>query len=159
MFMSSEFMLQHAFFRNSTTCDLLQVNEDIHCHDLRLTPSDAKMIMTSRKKTLSHYGRIELSLNITKAIATQLASFSSISPDHYVDHIIELQEIFYYLKNETEDKISDDRMLKLLAELYDTLCHGSLDALRDHAENYARDFRKRMAQNNKPIGGFTHDEK
>ena len=41
----------------------------------------------------------------------------------------ELTLIFYDLKNETWDAVSDDELLSFMKEAFNTYCHGSADIL------------------------------
>lgn len=64
-----------------------------------------------------------------------------ITQEHYVSTLHELHEIFYHLKNETEDKIGDAKLIGMMKDCFDQECEGSLELLKDKLEEYAAAFR------------------
>ena len=62
--------------------------------------------------------------------------------DHDVETLIELQEIFYYLRNETEDKIGDMKLIHQMMECFNGPSAGSLELLRSKMEELAESFRR-----------------
>ncbi|WP_408648037.1 DUF6323 family protein [Terrisporobacter muris] len=48
--------------------------------------------------------------------------------------------MFYYLKNETLDKISDNEIIDIIGEFYEETS-GRIDNVQNLAEKYALDFR------------------
>ena len=42
----------------------------------------------------------------------------------------ELQEIFFFYKNESGDKLSDDELLECMKQQYEKVCHGDLEYLK-----------------------------
>ena len=83
----------------------IELNEKTKEHGLILTPSDIKMLIVYRNKVLHDHGRIELGIEVLKELIEVFAASPYMDEDNYVETLIELQEIFYYLRNETEDKI------------------------------------------------------
>lgn len=73
--------------------------------------------------------------------------------EHYVDTLNELQEIFYYLRNETEDKFSDAKLIQLMNEFYNGSCAGSIELLRSKMEELAENFRRNIALPNSLFKG------
>lgn len=58
--------------------------------------------------------------------------------------INELQEAFYYLKNETEDQLGDDKIIELMKEQFEDFCEGSIELLCCRLEQFSRDFRQKL---------------
>lgn len=56
----------------------------------------------------------------------------------------ELHEIFYYLRNETEDKIGDVKLIHMMKDYFDGPCASSLEILRSKMEEFAENFRRDM---------------
>ena len=54
--------------------------------------------------------------------------------------INDLQDIFYYLKNETLDEISDNEILDKISEFYEKTS-GRIDNVQNLAEKFANDYR------------------
>ena len=64
----------------------------------------------------------------------------TLTPDDVEEVINELQDVFYYLKNETLDKISDDEIIDLIGEFYEK-SSGRIDNIENLAEKFAMDFK------------------
>lgn len=117
-------------FKETYVNQLLDTNNKAKKYGLMLTQKDVSEIMEERESALKSHGRVELDINVTKKIIDFLCSSPYINKDNYSDTIIELQEIFYYLKTETDDKIADDQLLNIIFKLYENPCAGSLELLK-----------------------------
>lgn len=114
-------------------------NEIIHCNEitreygLKLCEEDVKEIINTRNVVLRKYGRIEFNGQIINKIITAFCDSPYISQHNYSDTINELIEIFYNYKSETLDYISDDELIEIMKEKFDTYCQGSLELLEGKA--------------------------
>lgn len=122
--------------------DLLQLNEETKKYGLELTLEDVKQVMNARNKVLKGYGRVELSFDVTKNLVKTFSTSAFVNEKNYVSILNDLQELFYYMKNETEDKLSDEKIIKLMKEKFEDSCEGSIDLLNSCLEEYSRSFRK-----------------
>ncbi|MER0284095.1 DUF6323 family protein [Clostridioides difficile] len=120
--------------------ELLETNEESKEYGLALSESDVKDIITSRNYTLKGYGRIELDIKTTKQLIENIYKSQFTNINDYLETINDMQEIFYYLKNETDDKICDDEIIELLDELYEKFS-GNLDNVRGEADEFAKKFK------------------
>ncbi|GGA51129.1 hypothetical protein GCM10007416_25310 [Kroppenstedtia guangzhouensis] len=144
MFLSRIFNSIQLSPQSKTMVELLELNEKTKEHGLVLTPDDVKTVMVSRNKVLRDHGRIELGIEVTKGLIEVFSSSPYMDQDHYVDALNELHEIFYYLRNETEDKIGDAKLIQLMKDYFDGSCAGSLELLRSKMEEFAEKFRRDM---------------
>ncbi|MCD2346639.1 DUF6323 family protein [Clostridium guangxiense] len=138
------FTLEQASLNEFYANELLQTNEETEKYGLVLTLEDAKQIIKQRRKTLKGYGRIDLNFDVVKKIIKIFSSSTFINDENYVDIIIGLQETFYYLKNETEDQIGDDKLINIMKNLFENSCEGSLELLNSRLEEFSRTFRKNL---------------
>lgn len=120
--------------------EILKINEESSAYGLILTPKDVEEIIKSRGYTLKTYGRIDLNMDVTKKLINKIYKSQYTDKDDYVETINDLQDIFYYLKNETLDKISDDEIIDLISEFYEETS-GRIDNIQNLVEKYALDFR------------------
>lgn len=120
--------------------EILELNEKSQTYGLSLKQEDVKEIIKSRNNTLKSYGRIELDINVTKMIIENLYISQYTDKDDYVDLINDLQEIFYYLKNETLDQISDIEIIEIIDEFYNK-CSGRIDIVQEKSEEFAKKYR------------------
>lgn len=124
--------------------ELLKINEQINEQGLGITLEDAKQIINTRDKVLNNYGRVELSLQATEKIMKLFSYSSFINQNNYVGSINDLQETFYYLRNETKDKISDDELIELMKDLFENSCEGSIELLNSLLEEFFIKYRKTL---------------
>jgi hypothetical protein len=125
--------------------EILEMNDESREFGLVLTPQEAVQILEARNRSLQQLGRIELGIGVSQSIIHGFCNSSYIAPEDYVVTLNELHEIFYYMKNETEDKIGDDQLIKTMKDYFEGSCGGSLDLLKSMLISYAGDFRKKSA--------------
>ena len=123
--------------------EILNLNEESQIYGLTLSQEDVKEIINSRDNTLKNYGRIELDIGVTKMIIENLYKSQYTDKDDYVYLINDLHEIFYYLKNETLDKISDVEIIEIIDEFYNN-CSGRIDILQEKCEEFAKSYRWKL---------------
>ena len=123
--------------------EILDLNEKSQVYGLTLNKEDVKEIINSRDNTLKNYGRIELDIGITKMIIENLYKSQYTDKDDYVYAINDLHEVFYYLKNETLDQISDIEIIDIIDEVYNN-CSGRIDIVQEKCEAFAKKYRWTM---------------
>ncbi len=62
-------------------------------------------------------------------LVTEFCDSPYIIQANYEDTILELQDSFYYFKNESMDRISDDELIAFMKRYFDGICQGSLEYL------------------------------
>ena len=120
--------------------EILDLNEKSQIYGLTLNKEDVKEIINSRDNTLKSYGRIELDIGITKMIIENLYKSQYTDKDDYVYAINDLHEVFYYLKNETLDQISDIEIIEIIDEVYNN-CSGRIDIVQEKCQEFAKSYR------------------
>ena len=120
--------------------EILKINDQSSVYGLTLTPDDVEEVIKSRGYSLKTYGRIDLNMDATKKIINKIYTSQYTDKDDYVEIINELPDVFYYLKNETLDKISDDEIIDLIGEFYEK-SSGRIDNIENLAEKFAMDFK------------------
>lgn len=123
------------------TDEIVEVNQKAKEFGLVLTRDEIKNIIVSRNQVLHSYGRVELSVEVTKELAEVFCASPYVDDKNYVFTLYELQEIFYYLKNETEDKIGDSQLIGIMKDYFDDNCSGSLELLKSKLDEFAERFR------------------
>ena len=123
--------------------EILDLNEKSQVYGLTLNKEDVKEIINSRDNTLKSYGRIELDIGITKMIIENLYKSQYTDKDDYVYAINDLHEVFYYLKNETLDQISDIEIIDIIDEAYNN-CSGRVDIVQEKCEEFAKSYRLKL---------------
>lgn len=123
--------------------EILEINEESKKYGLILTAEEATEIMEGRNRVLKSCGRVELGIEVTKIIIQKFSNSSFINQEEYTLALNELHEVFYYMKNETEDKIGDSELIDIIKNYFDNFCGGSLELLKGRElETFARNFRR-----------------
>lgn len=123
--------------------EILRINEESQKYGLRLTPSEAEEIISTRNDVLQNIGRVELSMDVIKKLIQSFCASSFINQEEYASTLNELQEIFYYMKNEMEDCVGDDELIEMMKDYFENHCYGSLELLEGRElENFARNLRR-----------------
>ncbi|GBF71868.1 hypothetical protein PA598K_00081 [Paenibacillus sp. 598K] len=133
--------------------ELLGLNEQTRPYGVVLTEQEIAMIMVARDQVLQSYGRVELGIDVTKEMVEQFASSAYVEQESYAETLMALHEIFYNLKNETEDRISDYQLIHMMKRLYEEECAGSLDLLQSRLEAYAEQCRVEAMKNDSDLEG------
>lgn len=96
---------------------------------LILTPRELEELAEARQQALTATGRVEFGGGILPKLAAAFCGSPYLNAEDYAATLAELQEAFYYFKNESRDALSDDELLRRMAELYDGPAGGSMDYL------------------------------
>ncbi len=122
--------------------ELLKCNEFTSRYGVQLSPEEAGLLMEARKESLSANGRIEFGAGVMQRIIMEFADSPYLYQDNYLSTLLELQECFYYFKNETLDELSDDELIHLMKYHFDHDCQGSAEYLQSTVlENISHDVR------------------
>lgn len=153
MYLSRIFNSLNVSMQEQHMAELLELNEKTKEFGLILTPQDAQLMLAARNQVLYGCGRVELGIEVTRELIEVFSASSFIRQENYADTVNELHEIFYYLKNETEDRISDMKLIHIMEELFEKDCEGSLDLLKSRLEEYAEEFRRELQKNESLLEG------
>ena len=120
--------------------EILKINEDSALYGLTLSSKDIEDVVKYRGESLKTYGRIELNIDVTKKIMEKLYTSQYTNKEDYVEKINDIQDIFYYLKNETLDEISDNEIMDIISEFYEK-SNGEIGNVQNLVEKFALDYR------------------
>ena len=126
---------------------ILNCNKFLQNYGISLSQQDAEQIIEKRIETLKQTKRIELGEWVVEKIIKEFCDSAYISQDNFVSTVYELIDIFYYYKNETNDLVSDDELIKFMREYYDSLAYGDLEYLA----GTIMEKMKNNILNNKPL--------
>ena len=108
---------------------ILALNEVSREYGLMLTPEDAKELSEIRERSLKDNERLEIGLGAMEGIIRRFSKSSFINQENYAYVIAEVTDLFYYIKTETDDRISDNELLDELYLRFEQRCRGSVDLL------------------------------
>lgn len=114
-----------------TLDELLKTNEESAQYGLLLSSSDALELIDGRNLTIRNYGRVELGIDVVKNIISEFCSSPYIAAPDYAATLNELIDIFYYMKNETADRVGDSELIAIMRDYFNNSCRGSTELLKN----------------------------
>ena len=96
---------------------------------LTLTEQEMKTLAVVRESALRDTGRVEFGGGILKKLAETFCDSPFITREAWADTLAELQDDFYYFKNDSDDRLSDDELIEMMKRVFDGPAQGSLDYL------------------------------
>ena len=111
------------------TKELQDCNKVSSKFGLCLSETQIQNLIEKRFKALKDMGRIEFSEGILKKLIYAFCDSPYVYRDDYEETLLELQEIFYYFKNESEDRISDDELIEFMKNTFNGIAQGSIEYL------------------------------
>ena len=97
---------------------------------LTLRPGGALRLLRAEQIALSDTGRLLLDDGILPPLIEAFADSPYLTGDA-AETLAALAELFYHLNNETDDRISDERLLQTMRQRFDEPCRGSVEWLAD----------------------------
>lgn len=130
MFMEKEFSLEPVKAQM-----LVEVQELRNCNDfsvkygLVLSENQIQNMVQKRFDALKETGRIEFGAGILEKLIYAFCDSPYIHNQNYEETLLELQDAFYYFKNESDDRISDDELIEYMKDTFDGKAQGSIEYL------------------------------
>lgn len=93
---------------------ILALNEKSSEYGLTLTEQDAFMLVQTGKEVIKTQERIEFGKSITIRLIEKFMQSTYISQNDYADTIAALLEVFYEVKEESLDILTDDEVIDIM---------------------------------------------
>ncbi len=113
------------------TKEILALNEKSTKYGLVLSEKEAAELSQIRNNAIAENDRIELGCGAVKKIVDKFCSSRYLNAENYSYTLNELTYLFYYIKTETDDKISDNDLIEELFERFELYCRGSVETLEN----------------------------
>ena len=104
-------------------------NELNHIYGLTLTEDDITELVELRGEALRSTGRVEFGGGILPKLSRAFCKSPYVDRDNYAATLGDLQDAFYYFKNESEDRFSDDELIEFMELVFNGQAHGSTEVL------------------------------
>ena len=115
---------------------LAQAKEEIRCcedlnrfYGLTLTESDITELVELRGQALRQTGRMEFGGGILPKLIRAFCSSPYVDRYNYPAVLGDLQDAFYYFKNESADLFSDDELIEFMAQVFNGCAEGSTELM------------------------------
>lgn len=127
--MDNNFSLEISATREMTARELRDCNALTARFGLVLTEQEMKMLASAHENALRDTGRVAFGGGILKKLAETFCDSPFIAREAWADTLAELQDDFYYFKNDSGDRLSDDELIETMKRVFDGPAQGSLDYL------------------------------
>lgn len=107
------------------------LNEKTAPFGLSLSPAQIAVLQKQEGQALSLTGRVCFGKSVLPRLAAAFAGSPHIQACDWADTLGELTELFYALKRETEDTLSDDELIERMVRTFDGPAQGSTTLLAD----------------------------
>lgn len=96
---------------------------------LLLNAEQLQELEQRHQAALRNCGRVEFGPGILPRLVRAFADSPYIQSAEYAATLAELQDLFYYFKNDSLDSLADDELLEAMAMLFNDAAQGSLEYL------------------------------
>ena len=98
-------------------------------YGLTLTEDDITELVQLRGEALRNTGRVEFGGGILPKLIRAFCKSPYVDSFNYAQTLGELQDAFYYFKNESGDIFSDDELIEFMERVFNGSAHGSTEVL------------------------------
>ena len=109
------------------TEELLALNDITWERGLTLTEEEARELSETRTRALQENDRIEFGAEVMRKIMDRFADSRYLDKGSWADVLNEITYYFYFIKAETEDRISDTALVEEMFIRFELYCRGSMD--------------------------------
>lgn len=109
---------------------LLATNSDGAPHGLCLTAQDAAMLIQVSHDAILTQDRLEFGESAILPLIRQFQQSRFLAPGDYADTLATLLDIFYEVKEESLDLLTDEEVISLMFEAFETTSCGSVELLQ-----------------------------
>lgn len=115
---------------------LCAAKEEIRCceelnrlNGLMLSEADITELVELRGQALRSMGRVEFGGGILPKLIRAFCTSPYVDSENYAATLGELQDAFYYFRNESDDRFSDDELIAFMERVFNGQAHGSAEVL------------------------------
>ena len=98
-------------------------------YGLTLTEKDITELVELRGQALRNTGRVEFGGGILPQLIRAFCKSPYVDPYNYAATLGDLQDAFYYFKNESQDRFSDEELIEFMEKVFNGQAHGSTEVL------------------------------
>lgn len=122
--------------------ELIELNPYSRSNGLVITEEIAREITEARHTALKNNGRVELKTDVTARLVRAFSESPYIFQEDFSFVIAEIIDLFYHIKNETENSISDDDLISEMRNVFNNTCHGDIENMQSKGlEKIVRKFK------------------
>ena len=109
--------------------EIRRCNDLNQIYGLTLTEADITELVEFRGQALKNTGRVEFGGGILPKLIRAFCKSPYVDRYNYAATLGELQDAFYYFKNESQDRFSDDDLVEFMERVFNGIAAGSAEVL------------------------------
>ena len=109
--------------------ELARCNELSETYGLRLSGGQIQALLAAREQSLRDTGRMEPGSGVLPRLIYAFCDSPYMDRHTYAQTLSTLQDLFYALKSEVENAMTDDELIEALARIFNGRAQGSLEYL------------------------------
>ena len=109
--------------------ELLEINAESSKYGLVLSEEDAYALSAMRTRSVKENDRIEIGAGAVPEIVKKFCTSRFVTQETYEYILEEVTYLFYYIKTEVDDRITDRELIDELFNRFELECRGSIDTL------------------------------
>ena len=114
--------------------DLLALNETTAGYGLLLTLAQAAELAAVQQRALSDTGRVEFGEGAAAKLVRALCASPYVDRETWADTLAGMTALFYALKSETHDQLTDGELIDAMVRVFDGRAHGAMEVLAGMTE-------------------------
>lgn len=107
--------------------ELEHCNTYTACYGLALSPVQMAELAQHRLLALEKTGRVEFGTGILGKLVEAFCTSPYLMQENYEATLLELQDMFYYFKGQSRERLSDSKLITAMKEAFDGPAQGSLE--------------------------------
>ena len=111
--------------------ELESCNKVTQRYGITLSPQDIQALVVGRVDALQETERVEFGRGVAKDLVLAFSSSVYVAQSSFVQTVLELQDLFYLFKNESNEQIPDDDLIATMRSLYDDVAQGDMQRLTE----------------------------
>lgn len=127
-------------------------NPALERQGISLSAADVQALVTSRPRALHTAGRVEFGGGVLEDLVLAFAGSPYVAQETFAETIVDLQDLFYEVRNETLDQIPDDDLIARMRSLFDEFAGGDQDYM---AEALIDGLGRRVRDENAAMNAYT----
>jgi len=113
------------------TRELELCNATIGRYGLSLSTTDIQALVVGRIEALDETERVEFGSGVAKDLVLGFAGSPFVVQITFTQTLIELQDLFYEFKNESQEQVTDEELIQTMRSLYDDVANGDMERLAE----------------------------
>lgn len=120
----------NALIEKKFTDSLLEINSTTQKYGLVVTEDIAREITEARQTALKENDRVDFNPDTSVRLVKAFSESYYITQDTFSETIGEMLDLFYFIKNETNNAISDDEIIKEMLTVFNETCFGVMEVMQ-----------------------------